>query len=134
MYTYDLGLLRFLDVAVFLLLTLGSGQVGVQSLPKSSGSPGPILALLPPQHDRVTHCLKGVELLDVGRLGGILTLLRVEPVLSLLKTLKESLLLRSLDVVGVSVVKLASGVVDILFKSVLAVLEDEVRHCAKHKI
>lgn len=118
-------------MAVLLILTLGSGQVGVQSLPKSSGSPRPILALLPPQHDRVTHGLKSIELLDVGRFGGILTVLRVEPVLSLLKTLKESFLLRSLDVVGVSVVKLASGVVDIFFESILAVLEDVVRYCSK---
>lgn len=132
LYTHDLGFLRLLDVAVLLILTLGSGQVGVQSLPKSCGRLWPFLALLPPQHDRITHGLKGIKLLDVGRLAGILTLLRIKPVLRLLKALEESLLLGSLDVECVSVVKLASGVVNVLLKSVLAVLKDGVRSGSKH--
>lgn len=133
LYTHDLGLLRLLDVAVLLILTLGSGQVGVQSLPKSCGRLWPLLALLPPQHDRVAHGLKGIKLLDIGRLAGILTLFRIKPVLRLLKAVEESLLLGSLDVGSVSVVKLATGVVNVLLKSVLAVLKDESDLAQTHK-
>ena len=107
---------------VLLLTTLSGRQPSVDDLSQSGGSLGPLLALLPPVDDGVTSLLELVELCDVSRLGGILALVGVQPVLGGLQPGQEGLLLGSLNERSVSSVELSSGVVDVLFERVLSLL------------
>ena len=66
--------------------------------------------------------MKSVKALDIDRLGRVLTLLRVEPVLGLLEHSENLLLLLGLDVRSVTLVKSTPGVVSELLKGVLPLL------------
>ena len=120
--TYDLLLVGLLDVRVLFVVRLSLGQVHVQCLPESRSGLGSLIVLPPPQDDRVTHCLESVQSLDVGGFLSILTLLGVEPVLGLGESLEKRRFLGFLDIDGVSVLELSSGVVDVLLESVLSFL------------
>ena len=72
--------------------------------------------------DGVADDFERVEAGDVGGFGSVLAVFRVQPVLGFLEQCEEFGFFGGLDVRGITVIEFATGVVDVFFEGIFAVL------------
>lgn len=120
----DNGLfLLLVDVCVLLLRGRSLRHVVVDSLAQLTDHPWSAFVLTVTRGDGVAKDFQSIEAGDVSGFGGVFAFVGVEPVFCLLESDDKVLLLGWLDVRGIAIIQLATGVINVLLQSILTILD-----------